>query len=114
MSAKGKFDLTYANEKLYSAVRYMATSSANLPDRIAGAFASFHTLLPPHNLKNIPSKVQSKLVEIHDRLTREKAKGSEGDVHATLNVMTEDDARDLAEEIFDLYYAVHDLHEAQK
>lgn len=114
MAPKGKYDLTYANEKLYSAVRYMVASPENLHDRIEGAFASFHTLLPPHNFKNLPPKIQSKLQEIHERLTHERARGSEGDVRATLNVMAADDAQDLAQEIFDLYYAVHDLHEAQK
>jgi hypothetical protein len=114
MALKGKFDLSYANEKLYTAVSYMVASPKSLHDRIEGAFGSFHTLLPPHNFKNIPAEIQSQLQEIYEVLTREKAKGSEGNVRATLNVMSEGKAQDLAQKIFDLYYEVHDLYEAQK
>jgi hypothetical protein len=114
MALNDKFKLMYANEKLSSAVRYMVASPKGLHDRLDGAYATFHTLHAEHNLEALPPDLRSKLESIFERLTREEAKGSEGKVSATLNVMSEEDARDLAQQIFDLYHLVHDQHEANK
>jgi hypothetical protein len=114
MVVNDKFKLKYANEKLYGAVRNMVASPKGLHDRLDGAYLAFHTLHATHNLEALPPELRSKLEDIFERLTREEAKGSEGKVRATLNVMSEDDAQNLAHDTFDLYHAVHGLHEANK
>jgi hypothetical protein len=67
-----------------------------------------------HNLEVLPENIRSDLKHIFELLTREKAKGSEGDVRATLNRMREQDAQDLAHKIFDLFYLVHNQYEVDK
>jgi hypothetical protein len=113
MAPKDKFfELMYANEKLYSAIRYMVTNPRDLHERLHGAHSVFHVLSA--HLADLPPDFRTRLENIFERFTREKAKGTEGNVRATLNVMSDEDAQELAGDIFDLYYAVHDQHAENK
>lgn len=93
-------NLRYAWEKLYVAVLNMATGEDSVQSRLFDAFLSFHTL----KTEDFPEDLQERFNEIMNKLTEVKTPvGDEGIVKATLNKMSNMDARDLAEKIVSLY-----------
>jgi len=93
-------NLGYAWEKLFSAVLSMAMGENNVQSRLYDAFLGFHTL----KTEDFPEDLQKDFNEIMNKLTEVKTQtGNEGIVRATLNVMSDMDARNLAENIVSLY-----------
>jgi len=96
-------NLDYASEKLTSAIRALATSSASLQDRLSFVCKrDFHTLdrggiLPTKEFKE-------RFSDIVTRLTANPIPGSNaGSLQDTLSQMDNREAEAIAEAIFDLY-----------
>ena len=87
----------YAREKLYNAIFGMATSPKPLQDRVADAFIfHIHHLTPSRDLS---PEFRPLFDEISSSLTTEEARGDEGNVRATTNKMSDDDAIAMAQKI---------------
>ena len=107
--------LMYANEKLYDAVRLMATSRKSLKERISLAFnASLGQLTVEQNRMLLPPDLRAKFAEIEALCKGKNAEDPRGSVRASLDEISDDDAHELATKIFDLYYQVHARHEVEK
>jgi hypothetical protein len=97
--------LNYTWEKLDRAVRYMATSPRDIRGRLEGASVEFSGLgLVPNAFPDVALAEEFK--GICERLTRETPKGGEGSVSATLNLMSDDEAQELAARIFKLFHEI--------
>jgi hypothetical protein len=97
--------LSYAWEKLYDAVRAMASGKADIRGRLYSAHVSIQGL----SMGAIPdASLDERFKEIVNHL---KAKGTARD---SLDAMTEDDASELAKKIFDLFHDVKTEYDRQK
>ena len=102
------YDYSYAWEKLYSAVRLLATSNGDLRDRLRDSYDGWHTLRD----ESFPGseELQKEYADIKELITKgdkDKRVGTVGD--ATRN-MTIEEAHDLAVRIFDLFHKVVEKH----
>ncbi len=94
-----KRDLSYPFEKFMVAVDALATSPERLQDRLHSAFMTFHTI----RVEDFDDPdMQSALNEIMDRLTKVRD-AEKGYVPATVEQMSDEDAKDVAELIFGLF-----------
>lgn len=96
----------YAWEKSYLAVRGMAASSQSIQRRVGDAYV-YH-LIHIHD-ENVTPDILARLDAVAERVTREPDAG-DGTVSATVAKMTEDEARELANEITDIYWAICQLY----
>ena len=98
-----EMSLDYAGEKLYAAVRSMATSTEPLQVRLANAYLfGFHTIGLDVNA-DLPPDLRASYREIEKELTKVPAQGNEGTVVATTRIMSDNEARKLIEQIVTLY-----------
>jgi len=102
--------LNYVCEKLGVAVYNMAVGTGSIQDRVHSGYMSFHTLSP----KDFPDgELRTRYESIHDRLTALTEPPEHGNrlgkVRYTLNHMSEEDAVELAKDIYNLDFFV-DLH----
>jgi hypothetical protein len=98
----------YAQEKLSTAVRLMATSPKDLRGRIILAFNEFNTLI----LNGVPDgEISEKWDDLYARLTarEEPMEHRLGSVQYTLDEISDDDVQKIAEDIVELKYMV-DVH----
>ncbi|ALB43192.1 hypothetical protein AA650_24525 [Anabaena sp. WA102] len=86
--------LRYTRQKLYSAVRTLASSNESIQDRLYFASSDLMTL---HQPDDFPEELREEFNEIHQKLTHE------GSFEATTTKMSEEEARKIAEKIVDLY-----------
>ena len=84
-----------AKEQFSIVVLKMAQSKASLKDRILNAYLKFHLVKP----EDLPEGCEKKYKRLMDTLTREEAIGNEGNLVATLNKMSEQELKDIIEEI---------------
>jgi hypothetical protein len=98
--------ITYAHEKLTQAIYGLATGAGRIQERLHQAYMAMHTLkrddLPDGNMRR-------KLAGVMDDLTYQPAKGHEGQITATLAITNDEDAREIARRIVDLFLEVRDL-----
>ena len=85
-------EMFYVHEKLSNAVSTLATGSGRIKERLLDAFIGMHTLYG----KQYDGDIGSGLTELFDRLTAVRATADEGDVAATINAMSENEAVELA------------------
>ncbi len=101
--------LDYAYEKLSVAVISMATSTDSLQKRLANAYVyGFHTIGLDVKADLTPN-LRSLYHEIEKNLTKEPARGDEGSIVATTNVMRDEEAKKLIEQIVYLYEEIAQL-----
>jgi len=96
--------LAYASEKFGMAVYDLAVGNGRFKERLLSAFAS--RALPVWPPKDLPKAIAQRIEMLHARLTSIPASGSEGRIAATLNEMSEDDASELATEMYELSAAI--------
>jgi hypothetical protein len=95
--------LSYAWEKLYTAVASIAVSTDSLQERLANAYIfGFHTIGLDVNA-DLPPDLRSSYHEIVKELTKVPAQGDEGTVVATTRVMSDEDAKKLIDQLVSLY-----------
>ncbi|MER9278768.1 hypothetical protein [Mesorhizobium sp. M0522] len=91
--------IEYALEKFTAVTGMMATSSGRLQERLHSAYLTFH----PVQERDFPTdEMKSLYREIMERLTVVKDPDA-GYVPATLAVMSDDEAKVLADHVYDLY-----------
>lgn len=93
---------SFASERLASAVRCMACGNEPLQQRLEGAYAEFHPLIPA----DFPEGLDKKYLDIFSRLTRN------GSVRDTTSAMSDQEASGIAASIVDLFFAVVGLKQA--
>jgi hypothetical protein len=93
----------YANEKLYTAALILATGQGGIHERLESAFAEQLIRLLP---EDIPKDIREDFDEVNSALTRVKAKGTEGDIAASIKELSEEEAARLAEKIFNMFAEV--------
>ena len=98
---------SYAWEKSYLAVRGMAASTASVQERTAAAFV--HHLSHIRD-ENVTPDIFERLEALREKLTRYPALGDEGTVAASAARIGDEEARDNANEITDIYWAICQLH----
>ena len=84
-----------AKEQFSIVVLKMAQSQASLKDRILNAYLNFHLVKP----EDLPERCEKKYIRLMDTFTPEEAIGNEGNLMATLNKMSEQELKDIIEEI---------------
>lgn len=102
--------LSYAAEKFNQAVYSLAIGPERINDRLVSAYGYVLRLTPDH----IPDRLRGRVRDLTNSLTREKAKGDEGTLQATLRVISEDEAMDAAREIYELASEVEDEFKEQR
>ena len=96
----------YVWEKLFVAVDAL-TGAAPLRTRLHHAVMSFHTLVPDDF--PTPDLVQ-RFSALMDGFRRTPARGDEGGFRASVDAMTDEEARATAHEIFSLFAAIAEHH----
>jgi hypothetical protein len=89
----------YAREKFANAVYWLTTAPHSLPDRLLGALVEFIPIEPDLDL---PENMRLEFVNLRRQVTRELAKENEGTIVATLEIMSVDEAVEIARKIYDL------------
>lgn len=98
-------------ERLYLATLSLVKGDGDVKDRLESAASSHLVGLVRREFDDLPETAWQEYLAILDQLTSrpEKVK-DEGKLHATIHELTDDEARRLAERIFNLY--VQTLHGA--
>lgn len=98
--------MSYAWEKFFSAVQGLASGQSGIRERLISAYNSNLIHVKPEEL---PEKIQNDFRETEEELTKVKAKGSEGDVAASVNAMSEDRASEIAQKIVGMFNTLAEL-----
>ena len=98
--------LSYAYEKLMVAVDVLATSPQSIQDRIEDAFISGFSRINPN--EDLPEKLRADFQQLQNQVTRVPATGDEGTLRATMRVVTDEEATEIAEKILHLFHQVLD------
>ena len=105
-------ELTYADEKFRSAIYTLAVGSGRIKERLSDAAEIALRAYPPDD---IPLPVAERIRLLNARLTRAAAEAheDEGTVDATIRLMSEDDAADIAREIYEISSELEDEDRSQ-
>jgi hypothetical protein len=96
-------DALYALEKLADAADALETGAGSVHERLFEAFTSLVRIGP----EDIPDdRLRRAFAELMGALTSEEAKGTEGRLVATLMIVDDEQAQDIARAIIDLYHAL--------
>ena len=97
--------LDYISEKLTNAVQTLATSTASLQKRLEYAAFAAHTISgAPHSEEGFPTEnLKVRFINWWHEVTAKQAPGDEGTIAATTRGLSDEEARRLAEELFDIY-----------
>ena len=96
-------ELSYPYEKFMVAI-YCFASASDIRTRIYSAFTSFMTL-KSSDFNAFPD-IQSEFDDLKSALTKVKASGDEGNVQATLNAISDDEAAAIASKIVDIHLMI--------
>jgi hypothetical protein len=98
---------SYAWEKSYLALRGMASSPKTVQQRAGDAFV--FNLMHIHE-ENVTPEIWKRLDALRAKLSRYPAQGDEGNIAATAARIGDEEARDNANEITDIYWEICQLH----
>lgn len=99
MNDAGVVTDAYVRERLAQAVHALATADGTLPERLFSASLATSTL-QPRDFGDPESRAD--FGAIREMLTRREADANEGRIRATLERMSDAEARAVAERIFEL------------
>jgi hypothetical protein len=91
--------LTYANEKFQQAIYQLAVGSGPIKERVRLAYLYVLRAWP---FEGLSEELAARALALHDALTKVDAEGDEGKLAATLATMSDDEAGEVAREIYDL------------
>jgi predicted DNA-binding protein len=98
---------SYAIEKFYLAVLSLIGGIGGIRERLESAALALHTLSAG---RDFPESLRERYASLWHALTREEAEiEGEGTIHATIRQMEPLDAAKIAEQIFDLYFALLEI-----
>jgi hypothetical protein len=89
-------------EKLWQAIDVLVTSEGRLQERLASAAINLTGIYLPLE-SDLPKKNQEEFKSIIQNLSKETAKGDEGAIQATTYKMNDQEAKQVARRILDLY-----------
>lgn len=90
----------YLHEKFTVAVGALAASNEPIKDRLYNAYISaLHHLRP----QEMPPDIRDDWHKLTEQITRIQAVGDEGNLRATLNAMTDDEAVEIADQIVNIF-----------
>lgn len=92
--------LDYTWEKLYVAVTTLAAGTDRLQDRLRDAYTAALIRLKPDDF---PEDQRQEFRQLQARMNREPAHRSEGTITTTTRLMSDEDARRIAEQIVSLF-----------
>ena len=96
-------DALYALEKLADAADALATGTGSVRERLFEAFTDLVRIGP----EDMPDgELRLAFAELMGALTSEEAKGTEGRLGATLMIVDDEQAQNIARAIVDLYHAL--------
>ena len=98
--------LDYAWEKLSASVSTLTEGTGTIQQRLRDAYSQFMRL----QAEDLPPVLWAKYTAIDQQLTRIPAAGDEGTLMATTSVMSDEEARQIASDMFWLYDAVARLY----
>lgn len=93
--------MTYVQEKLYTAMRALATSPATIQDRLVSAYLSGLMALKAEDFEDAGDRAA--FDQIMAALTSTEATGDEGQVRASAQRMSDDEAAEVARQIAELH-----------
>jgi len=103
--------LGYISEKLTVAVNTMATSAAPIKKRLEYAMLGAHTISMKTYWEKFPDpEVAERWHAWWATMTSKEAVGGEGRIVATISQMTEEQAEEAAEELFNIYRSVERIY----
>lgn len=91
--------LTYANEKFQQAVYQLAVGAGPIKERVQFAYLYVLRAWP---FEGLSEELAGRALALHDALAKVDAEGDEGKLAATLARMSDDEAGNVAREIYDL------------
>lgn len=98
---------SYTIEKFYLATLNLVNGVGGIRERLESAAIALVVLSAD---RDFPEEMRDRFASLWDALTREEAQiEGEGTIHATIRQMDVHDAAKLAEQIFDLYFALLDI-----
>ena len=95
-----EYDTHNTYERLRLAVESLATGRGNLQDRLYYAFLHISVF----RVEDFPERLRADFTEICEGMT--KVKGDEGSIKATCEVMDDDEAEKIAQQILDLFTTI--------
>jgi hypothetical protein len=104
--ARRDMGLSYTYEKLHLATRALATGANDIRDRLESAAISTMMLdvSPQDQQFDFPTpELRDKFRSVRERMTRVEARGDEGRIRATLRTLSDEEAEQIATDLFDLF-----------
>lgn len=93
------------SERVYLAVKHLATSQGDVRDRLKGAGLT----LMPLMAREFPNEVRNDFEWVIQQLTRYEPRFKEGRIEATMNRIRNPTGEKIAERIFDMYEKIQDI-----
>jgi hypothetical protein len=97
--------VAYAIEKLDVAVDALAASASSIQDRLFNAYISALIRIKPE--EDLPEELRPRFIAMSDRLTSAEPRAGEGSLRATLDVLADDEAVGIAQEVVNLWRELH-------
>jgi hypothetical protein len=94
--------ITFVIDKLYNSVLLLMKGSDSIQDRLLNGFQSFSSLKLDDFPKDLPEELQKDFEEIQNELINVKALRDQGKVKASLRILPDERANDLAKKILNL------------
>ena len=107
--------LAYAHEKFSNAIRALALGRGEIKERLTDAFVSHLGYIREE--RDIPEDLREEFTQLKQRVTREHptaASLGEGWLQATINTMTQEEAVEIATEIWTLAYRIEGMLEDER
>ena len=97
--------MNYALEKFYLAILGLTTGTGDISERLENAAVGLSVLSNPSI--DLPESISDNFVDLwHDLTVRDAEIHGEGKIHATIRQLDPEDARELAQRIFDMYFVL--------
>lgn len=96
-------NISYSIEKLGDTVNTLATGKGRIKERLVYSYARSLALVDPNAL---PNDLKTMFLKVKEDLTSTPAVADEGSVRATVNMMDEDKAVEIAGIILGIYFSV--------
>lgn len=96
------YDTHYTYERLRLAVENLATGRGSLQDRLYYAFLDIH----PLRVEDFPERLRDEFRKISEEMIQVEPVSEEGSIKATCRAMSDDEAANIAQRIFDLFATI--------
>ena len=93
--------LDYACEKFSDGVNTLAVGIGPIKERLVDAYAN-SVMRAPAPVLGVDPELDARIGRLHERMTARDEVGGEGKVLASVNAMTDSDAAECAQEIYEI------------